>query len=107
MRLKETKEVLDFVISLGEALASSLEDGSLTVSDMINFWEPVSSVASAVDGFEDVLTEIQSLTGDDLEHLADYIEDEFDIHDDDLEQRIEDGLDVAVKLLKFVAAFRG
>jgi hypothetical protein len=106
MRLKETKEVLDFVIGLGEALAHSLEDGSLSVGDLINFWEPVSNIASAIEGFEDVLEEISNLTADDLDHLADYVEDEFDIHDDNLEEMIEAGLQTAVNLLKFVGQFR-
>ena len=101
-RLKETKECLDFVISLGEALAESLSDGQLDVSDLLTLWEPISNVSEAIDGWEKLREEIANLSMDDVHHLADYVQDEFDIEDDRIEKIIEDGLDTALSLLSFI-----
>ncbi|MBP98756.1 hypothetical protein CMK18_22640 [Candidatus Poribacteria bacterium] len=106
-KLKETKEVLDFVISLGESLASSLDDGSLGVTDLINFWEPVSKLSDALDGFEKIVAEIGNLTSEDLDYLREYIKSEFDIEDNQIESLIEDGLEAAIIILKFIGKFRG
>ena len=106
-KLKETKEVLDFVISLGESLASSLGDGSLGVTDLINFWEPVSKLSDALDGFEKIVAEIGNLTSEDLDYLREYIKSEFDIEDNQIESLIEDGLEAAIIILKFIGKFRG
>jgi len=101
-RLKETKECLDFVISLGHALAASLQDGQLTVTDAINFWEPVSNLSDAIDGFDTVLDEIKSLDDDDFDHLYNYIIENFDIPSDQVEETLESGLYTVISILKFI-----
>jgi len=40
--MKETKEMLGFILSLGNALGQSLDDKKLDMSDALNFWEPLS-----------------------------------------------------------------
>ena len=106
LRLKETKEVLDFVISLGEACASSLADGQLTLSDIPNFWEPLTNMASAAEGWQEVINEIENLSLDDIEHLRDYVIDEFDIESDTVESMIETALQTGVGLLSFVMSLK-
>lgn len=107
MKLKETKEVVDFIISFAEALAASLNDGHLSVTDAIHFWEPISNISDAVEGFEDVLEEIKHLSEDDMHDLCEYIIEEFDIDQDDVEEMIEKALQTGVTLLTFVSKLRG
>ncbi len=105
-RLKETKEVLDFVISLGEACAESLADGQLTLGDIPNFWEPLTNISSAIDGWQEVIEEIENLTIDDIEYLSDYVVDEFDIESDTVESMIETALQTGVGLLTFIMSLK-
>jgi len=100
--VKEIKEVLSFIISLGESLAASLEDGEITIFDAAKFWEPISKVSDAFEGLDKVVDELAHLGSDELILLVEWAKEEFDIPQDDIELTIEQGVTLAVQLLSFV-----
>ena len=95
--IKETKEVLAFVFSLGKATAAALEDGDLSWSDALKFVEPLKKIGPAIDDIEDVLVEVQDIDDEEFAELINYVRDEFDLSSitediEEIEMYVEDAL---------------
>lgn len=97
--LKETKDVLFFVFSFTRAMQLAMEDGEFSWTDARHFIEPAQAIMEAADNITDVIPEIADITPEEMAELVEYIKDEFDIEDDDLEAKIESALDAGVELL--------
>ena len=104
--MKETKEMLGFILSLGNALGQSLDDKKLDMSDALNFWEPLSKTPEAFEGMSEILSEYKRATPEDLKELHAYAVKEFDIPQDSIELKIEKGIKAGIALLELVAEFR-
>ena len=104
--LKETKEVLDFVISLGNALGESLEDGEISYSDIMNFWEPISSIADAIEGASEIPSEIAELSQEELADLVEYSKNKFDIPQESVEEIIEDSLSIGLLIIALIGKLK-
>ena len=109
--IKETKEVLAFVFSLGKATAAALEDGDLSWSDALKFVEPLKKIGPAIDDIEDVLVEVQDIDDEEFAELINYVRDEFDLSSitediEEIEMYVEDALNAAVEILKVIRLFK-
>lgn len=109
--IKETKEVLAFVFSLGKATALALEDGDLSWSDALKFIEPLKKIGPALDDIEDVLIEVQDIDDEEFAELINYVRDEFDLSSfvddiEEIEMYVEDALNAGVEVLKIIRMFR-
>jgi hypothetical protein len=111
--IQETKEVLAFVFSLGQATAAALEDGDLGWSDAFKFIEPLKKLAPALDNIEDVLIEVQDIDVEEFAELVAYVNDEFQLEeilnadaDADIESYVEDALNAGVEMLRIVRLFK-
>ena len=109
--IKETKEVLAFVFSLGKATASAMEDGDLGWSDAMKFLDPLKKLAPALDNIEDVLVEVADIDPQEFAELVTFVREEFQLDEiipdnDDLEMYIEDALNAGVEMLKVVRMFQ-
>lgn len=109
--IKETKEVLAFVFSLGQATAAAMEDGDISWSDALKFIEPLQKLGPALDNIEDVLTEVQDIDDQEFAELINFVRDEFDLSSivDDIEEidmYVEDALNAGVEVLKIIRMFR-
>ena len=100
--MKETKEVLDFVISLGNAVGESARDGEIDYSDVINFWEPISKISDAVYGSVDIPGEMSDLTSDQMAELVSYVKEKFDIPQENVEEIIEDSLSIGLSFISLI-----
>lgn len=105
--MKELKEVLSFAIALGNALGESLEDGELTISDLVNLWAPISSASDAIEGASKVLAEISELDDAKTKELNDFVKSKFDIPQDELEKVVEAGIGLALNVTKFITLVGG
>ena len=105
--IKETKEVLAFVFSLGKATASAMEDGDLGWSDAMKFLDPLKKLAPALENIEDVLVELQDLDDEEFAELVQFAKDEFDLGDltDDIEVQVEEALNAGVEIMKIIRMF--
>tara|TARA_B100000686_G_scaffold349742_1_gene443849 strand:- start:4176 stop:4517 length:342 start_codon:yes stop_codon:yes gene_type:complete len=109
--IKETKEVLAFVFSLGKATASAMEDGDLGWSDAMKFLDPLKKLAPALENIEDVLVEVADLDAQEFAELINFVRDEFHLEElfpdqDDLEVHVEDALNAGVEMLKVIRMFQ-
>lgn len=97
---KDTTEVLDAIVGLGSGVGKALEDGKINFSDASFFFGPLLSLPKAISGISNF-----ELLPEDMEEAKDYISQRFDIPQDDVEQKIEDGLDLLRKIYQYVSSF--
>jgi hypothetical protein len=105
--IQETKDVLAFVFSLGNATASALEDGDIGWSDAMKFIEPLKRLGPAIENIEDVLVELQDLDDEEFVELVQFAKDEFKLHDlvEDVEMHVEEAINAGVEIMKVVRLF--
>ena len=105
--IEDTKELLDFIFSLAEAVKKSAADGKFSWSDGLNFIEPLKKIAPAIDDIENVIPEVMDLDASEWNELVDYCQEKFDFitESDDgeevnVEDKIEDALNAGIVLLR-------
>ena len=105
--IQETKDVLAFVLSLGKATASAMEDGDIGWSDAMDFIEPLKKLGPAIENIEDVLVELQDLDDAEFEELVQFAKDEFGLEDlaDDGVIHVEESFYAGVEIVKIVRMF--
>ena len=74
--IKETKEVLKFVLSFIKALKLTYEDGDFDWYDAKNFIEPIKNLGDAIDNIDEVLPEITHIDEEEYEELLQWMKDE-------------------------------
>lgn len=104
--LKETKEMLKFVICLGEAVDKSLEDGKIAFDDVGYFMSALMDAGPAFSDLSQIPKELGDMDASEAAELKDYVEDEFDIRSDMIEGLIEGALGVGLKIYEIMMAFR-
>jgi len=105
--IDDTKELLDFIFSLAEAVKKSAADGKFSWSDGLNFIGPLQKIGPAIDNIEDVIPEVMDLDASEWNELVDYCQTKFDFitenssgEEVDIETKIEDALNAGVELLR-------
>ena len=103
--IQQTKELLDFIFSLVEAIKKSTADGDFSWSDGLNFIEPLKKIAPALDDIEQVIPEVMDLDSSEWNELVDYVRANFNLEvseedDSDIETKIEEALNAGVELLR-------
>jgi hypothetical protein len=97
------KKIVGFGLALGETVIKASSEGS-----------PLKKAAAMLDIMDDLpalfgidyqkaLDEAKDLSADELKEIGDYIADDFDIPDDQLEAKVEESIKVA---LEFVAVLQ-
>ena len=91
--IKETKEVLKFVLSFIKALKLTYEDGDFDWYDAKNFIEPIKNLGDAIDNIDEVLPEITDIDEEEYEELLQWMKDEFpEIIDEESEYVLDEAL---------------
>ena len=91
--IKETKEVLRFVLSFVQALKTTYEDGEFDWYDAKNFIEPIKNLGDAIDNIDEVLPEITDIDEEEYEELLQWMKDEFpEIIDQEVEYVLDEAL---------------
>ena len=109
--IEETKELLDVIFSLVQAIKESTKDGEFTWSDGLNFIEPLKKIAPAIDDIEEVIPEVMDLDASEWNELVDYVQANFDLDTDpeddtDVETKIEEALNAGVELLRLTQVIK-
>ncbi len=102
---KELKDVVKFVISLGNAVGRAYEDGKFDIADIAEFIEPLKNLYQAYVGIDQIDDELRSLTPDQFAELVEFIKTEFDIPQDKVEFFVEQALNVAKALFPIIREF--
>jgi len=100
--IQETKDVVKFVIRLGEAGAKSLEDGKFSVSDLSNFINAAGALPAAIGGIGSVPAELKDMDVDERAELLAYIKEEFDIAEENIEAVVEKALTAVIGLFDLI-----
>ena len=91
--IKETKEVLRFVLSFVQALKTTYEDGDFDWYDAKNFIEPIKNLGDAIDNIDEVLPEITDIDEEEYEELLAWMKEEFpEIIDEEIEFVLDEAL---------------
>lgn len=104
--LKNTEELLALVAGIGNAVGVSISDGKFDVSDLVNFFGVLTDLQDAIEGAEQVLTELQSAAPEEMAELkADFVA-ELDLPEnyDGIEALVEDHISLGLDLIRLVKA---
>lgn len=104
--IKETKELLAFMIDFGEAMDKSLEDKKLSVVDAMNFAGVFMAMPAAFEGIGLVPKELKDMDDVERAELVKYVEEELDLASDKTEEKIEDALKLASSIYSFIQLFK-
>lgn len=97
--MEDTKDVVMFVIKLGQAIEKSLKnDGEISFKDAPNFFKVLTKAIPAIEGVKNVPMEIADMTPEKVEELKAFVKAELDLEDDKAEIFIEDSFGVVLKI---------
>ena len=105
--MKDLREVLFFLTSLANAIGSSLEDDKIDMYDLQHFFTALTSMGAAIAGSEEAIKVLPQLSAEQMNSLVAYAAAELNLPDDNLEETIEEGVELAVKLMAFVRRVSG
>lgn len=104
--IENLKTVAKFGIDLGENISAALADSKITLSEAVSLLPTVMSLPGIIEKKADIVAEFKDLDSAERSELNAYIAAEFDIADDELENKIEKGLSAVVAVLDLVSAFQ-
>lgn len=96
--IKETKELLKFVIEIAEALDASLADGDIGFMDLSNLVSAMMASAAAFDNISMIPAEMKDLDTTEAQELYDYCKSELDLASDKIESIVEMALQIGLKV---------
>lgn len=103
---KELKELLKFVIELGEALDKALVDKKFDITELGLLIAPLMQIGPAFEGLDKVGGEIKDLSEAEQLELVTFVKDELDLQSDKIEEVVEKGLELGVKVAGFIKLFK-
>jgi hypothetical protein len=105
-KAKELKDVLSFVCALANTIGEISEDGKVSKSEALALLPLLYKVPSALDGIGEIPEEVSDLSQEDIAELAQMVKDELDIPQDKIEDAIEDGIDLCLRLYALAQKLR-
>lgn len=100
--MKNTKEVLAFAFSLHMAIDKANEDGKIDIQDVGLLIEPVTKLIPAVQDIKLCKEELANATPEEKAELHAWVAATYDIADDKLEAKVEEGVNVVVAVATFL-----
>lgn len=104
--IQETKEMLGFILGLGNALGESLEDGELSITDLPAFVSPLLNAGAAFTGASEIPKELIDLDDAERVELIAYAKETLDIPENCIEDVIECGFDTLAQIHLLVQKIR-
>jgi hypothetical protein len=102
--ITELKEMVGFAIAIANAAGKVMEDSKLSLADLRFALDPLKRIAPALDGMDQIPSEIKDLTADEKDELIQFVIDEFEIPQDGIESAIESGLQMVSKIYDILVA---
>lgn len=104
--IENLKVVAKFGIDLGEKAASVLQDGKMTGAEVFELLPALMGIPGIISKKHEIAAEFKDLTSEERTQLNNYIAVEFDIPNDQLENKIEKGLAAVISILDLISAFQ-
>lgn len=102
--INETTDVLNFGISLANALIKSLEDGKIQLTELASFVSPLTKIPSALSGISLVPAELGDLTDEEMTTLKSVVQDQLEVDDERAIEIIEKSIDAIYAIYNLVKA---
>ncbi len=90
-------------IDIGKQVETALADGKFSWVDSFGFLDELIKVPGIINSRKDIIAEYKDLTEAEREELKEYIQDNLDLINDELEGKIEKGLDIIFSILNFIS----
>jgi len=100
--IKETKDAMEFLLALHNGVQVSMEDGKINFFDLPNLVKPMLKLSAAMEGMKSIPAELSELDADEVAEIKEMFKSQFDLADDVLEAKIEEGLGALLMLGKFL-----
>lgn len=104
--IKETKELLGFVLSIGNAFGASLEDGEMTIGDLTEFVAPLIEAGDAFSDVTSIPAELADLSEEERVELLTYAKEKFSIPEEHVEDIVECGFETVAQIYELVQKIR-
>ena len=88
--IENLKEVLSFGISFQQSLGEAMEDGKVSFIEIVGMAPDLAKAPKAIQSAKFIPGEIADLDDTEKVSLYTFIQDKFDIEDDEVEEIIED-----------------
>ena len=103
---KELKEMLSFVITLGESLEAALEDKKFEMAELALLMPALMKVGTAFEGIDKLGAEVKDLDEAEIAELVAFVKEDLDLKSDKIEEMVEKGLELGAKVYGFVQLFK-
>jgi len=100
--IQEIKDVLAFGLSLQKAYSLAQADGKIGTADLGLLVDPMMKLMPAIENIKDVPAELKDLSDQERGELSSWVKASYDIADDELEKKIEGGIDLMLHLAAFL-----
>lgn len=105
-KLKETKELVKFIISLVNQSSKALQDKEVTAKDAILLFEPLRLAGAAIKDINLVLPELLGMDEASSVELSEFIKAELDLPNDRVEEFVEDIISLSISFAVTLNQFR-
>lgn len=104
--IDETKDVVEFGISLTNSLIHAFKDGKITLTDVPYFISPMTKLPSALSGINMVPFEVGDIQKFELQKLTDFVKENLDIDNKKARNIIEYSLLVIYDIYELVKTIK-
>lgn len=102
MQVDKIKAVLALPLSLHMAYEKAKADGKIDVADVALLMDPMMKLIPAISGAKEALEQIKALDEAERADVNAWVQQTYDIAEDELEFKIEAGIDVVLSIAKLV-----
>lgn len=105
-KLKETKELVKFIISLVNQSSKAIQDKEVTAKDAVLLFEPLRLAGAAIKDINLVLPELLGMDETMANELSEFIKSELDLPNDRVEEFVEDIISLSISFAVTLNQFR-
>jgi len=105
-KLKETKELVKFIISLVNQSSKALQDKEITAKDAVLLFEPLRLAGAAIKDINLVLPELLGMDETMANELSEFIKSELDLPNDRVEEFVQDIISLSISFAVTINQFR-
>ena len=98
--IKETKEVLNFIVSLANASAKMMDDGKISLMELPMFISPITKLPSALEGLSSVPAEVIDLNEKEKQELITFVQEKLELPADKAEKIVIASFKAALGILE-------
>lgn len=107
MGTENIKKALSLAIKVGQDVANGFADnGKLDLSEYVEIGvDIIGGLPGVLKSFKDIKAEFADLSAEERAEIIDWVGQEFDIHQDKIEEKIEKGLQLINSIVEFIESF--